>query len=283
MIRRFIIATLLLLAATTAQAGLYTDIWYRLGQPGFGYNLVQTDDYIFVTFFIYGPDGGKPTWYIAALQRQNDGTFTGELSETRGTFWAVPWAGTRDRRRTATFAPNTDNYYEGTFSYSVPGVGSSTIPVTRQTLLSQDLTGDYAGGMGGQYGSCDNSADDGAYRDYYDLTVTQLTLSDATFQFDFTRGRDPELRCRAIVQNGLLYRIPNATYSARAVMAPRSTAAQMTQIKWTAQGSRARPRADHAGRCQEFGYFSAAFVGRRGPGSRGPLREPRAWRKSTSS
>lgn len=260
MIRRFIIATLLLLAATSAHAGFYTDIWYRLGQPGFGYNFVQTDDYIFVTFFIYGPDG-KPTWYIAALQRQNDGTFSGELSETRGTFWAVPWAGyTETVVGTATFAP-AENFYQGTFSYNVPGVGSSSNPVERQTLLSQDLTGVYAGGMGGQYTGCTSSANNGEYRDYYDLTVTQLTSSDATFQFDFIGGLSCTLS-GSLVQNGLLYRMPNATYSCSGGgITPFDTSAVMSQIKWTSQGIEGQFLAPTTpGGCQEFGYFSAAIL-----------------------
>jgi len=263
MIRRFIIAILLLLAATTAQAGRYTDIWYRLGQPGFGYNLVQTDNYIFVTFFIYGPDG-KPTWYIATLQRQNDGTFSGELSETRGTFWANPWAGyTETVVGSATFAPAA-NFYQGTFSYTVPGVGTSTVQVERQTLLSQDLTGVYAGGMGGEYTGCTNQADNYKYSDFYDLTVTQLTSSDATFQFDFITGNGT-LSCTlsgALVQNGLLYRIPNATYSCSGGNGtPFDTTAQMTQIKWTSQGIEGQFLAPTTpGGCQEFGYFSAAIL-----------------------
>jgi hypothetical protein len=264
MIRRFLIATLLLLAATSAQAGFYTDIWYRKSQPGFGYNLVQTDNFIFVTFFIYGPDSGKPTWYIAQLQQQGDGSFAGELSETRGTFWAVPWVPgnlTETVVGTARFTPSGDNAYEGTFSYTVPGVGTSTNPIERQTLLSQDLKGDYAGGAGGQYSGCTDPNNNGAYRDYYDLTVTQLTASDATLQFDYVNGLSCTLS-GALVQNGLLYRMPNATYACQGGGgAPFQTSAQMFQIKWTAQGIEGQFFAPQTpGGCQEFGYFSAVIL-----------------------
>jgi hypothetical protein len=262
MIRRFLIATLLLLAATSAQAGFYTDIWYRKSQPGFGYNLVQTDNFIFVTFFIYGADSGKPTWYIAQLQRQNDGSFAGELSETRGTFWAVPWAGyTETVVGTATFTPSSDNAYEGTFAYTVPGVGTSTNPIERQSLLPQDLNGTYAGGAGGQYSGCTNPANDGPYADYYNLTVTQLTSSDATLQFDYLSGYSCTLS-GALVQNGLLYRMPSATYTCQGGgSTPFETTAQMFQIKWTAQGIEGQFFAPQTpGDCREFGYFSAVIL-----------------------
>ena len=43
-----------------AAATDYTDIWYVASEPGYGFNLIQGDGVIFITFFIYS-SGNTPT------------------------------------------------------------------------------------------------------------------------------------------------------------------------------------------------------------------------------
>lgn len=44
-----------LLAGVTVRADAhdYTDIWYNAAQPGYRFNFVQSDTFIFATFFVY--------------------------------------------------------------------------------------------------------------------------------------------------------------------------------------------------------------------------------------
>jgi len=67
MTRHILLAIALLAASVRVEAGLFTDIWYKSIEPGWGVDLVQTDDVIFASFFVYGSDG-TPTWVVANLQ-----------------------------------------------------------------------------------------------------------------------------------------------------------------------------------------------------------------------
>ena len=51
---------------------------------------MQSDAFLFLTFFIYGPDN-KPTWYVAGLTRDANGNFNGPLYATTGTYFGAPW------------------------------------------------------------------------------------------------------------------------------------------------------------------------------------------------
>lgn len=88
----------LLLAATlaslSARAGAFTDLWYDPHESGWGMNVVQQDEIVFITLFVYAPDG-SPTWYFAPDARLvsiggGDGlpSFAGTLYRARG-----PWFG----------------------------------------------------------------------------------------------------------------------------------------------------------------------------------------------
>jgi hypothetical protein len=71
MMRRFLLAVLLCATVFRAGASDYTDIWFNPSEQstaggGWGVNVVQSDAFLFLTFFVYGPDN-KPTWYVAGL------------------------------------------------------------------------------------------------------------------------------------------------------------------------------------------------------------------------
>src|SRR5438270_4675599 len=101
-----------------------TDIWYTLQEPGWGVNVVQSNTFLFVTFFIYGPDN-KPTWYTGQLVF--DGTrYSGGLYLTQGSYWAVPWnpANHPATQQIGTVSLQTTDPYNATLIYSVSGIGS---------------------------------------------------------------------------------------------------------------------------------------------------------------
>lgn len=254
MIRRLLLALLLLGSSLRADAGFYTDIWYNVLQSGQGYNLVQTDGFIFITFFIYAEDG-TPTWVIATLD-YDEGTasFTGDLIATTGTFFGAPWVGaTEVTVGTATFTPSASNAYEGTLAYSYTGRGSANVAITRQTLTGVAIAGRYTGNSRGTYAACANPADDGSYNTEARIRVTQEG-GNATLVFGFDSG----LRCTitgALIQNGQLYRIAGASYTCNDGL---STTADVTELRRTAHALEGRLVAANVfGGCTERARFAA--------------------------
>lgn len=259
MLRRILISLLLFAAAARADAGYYTDIWYNASEPGWGVNLVQSDTFIFVTFFIYGKDGA-PTWYVATLDWDGMQAYKGDVYATRGTFFGSPWISgnsTEATVGTATFTPSTGNAYQGTLAYTVTGVGAASHVIERQTLTRIPLAGLYLGGESGSYSGCDSAGDNGAYAGSYELTVTEGSSGKVTFAFDYG-----DLLCTlsgTLRQNGLLYSVPNASYKCNGDPVL-DTTATLSEIKLTAQGIEGRLAAPSIGAgCRESNRFAAVL------------------------
>jgi len=254
MIRRFLLALLLLGSSLRADAGFYTDIWYNSLQPGHGYNVVQTNNFIFITFFIYA-ENGSPTWVIAQLTYDpGTSSFTGELIATTGTFFGAPWVGVTEQTvGTATFTPSANNAYEGTLVFTYNGRGSANVPLTRQTLTPIPVAGRYDGSARGTYTGCTNSADNGSYQSDARITVTEQPNQGVTLVFAFDSG----LRCTLVgtlIQNGLLLRIAGASYNCNDGL---STTADVSELRRSAQSFEGRLFAAQVfGGCAERTRFS---------------------------
>ena len=247
MLKRILLAIMLATCALGAIAADNTDIWYDPTEPGWGVNLVQSDNFIFATFFIYGQNG-SPTWYTGQLTWDGVSAYTGGLFATTGTWFAAPWqAGNLSvvQAGTASFAPSSLATHRGTLSYTVNGVATVTKSIERQTLTAIVLGGSYTGGQSGTYSACANAADNRAYTDRYDLEVTQLAGGNATFEFTYSAS----LTCTLsgmLEQHGLQYRIPSGDLPVLGRRQYRSDAVRD-------QGDRAGNRGPHQRR----------FVGRR--------------------
>ena len=76
MLKRILLITFLCAAARGAAATDYTDIWYNAVEPGYGFNIVQSDTFMFMTFFVYGSNN-SPTWFTAQVNQDNTGNFNG--------------------------------------------------------------------------------------------------------------------------------------------------------------------------------------------------------------
>src|ERR1700674_1392109 len=92
MLKRLLLTLLLLTASAQAAATDYTDIWYNPNESGWGVNVVQSDTFMFLTFFIYGADS-KPTWFTGQVTLDASTNFNGTLFATTGTYYILPWAG----------------------------------------------------------------------------------------------------------------------------------------------------------------------------------------------
>lgn len=215
-------ATLVIVAALGARPASgapydYTDNWYVPAEEGWGVNFTQTDNFIFATTFIYGLDK-QPTWYTAQMTWDGQTQFAGGIYRTTGTYFGSPWnpadkMGGAVLVGTASFTPSTLNNYEGTFSYTVSGV-TVTKAVTRLTLSPVSLAANYVGGQSGRYSGCASVASNREYQDFFTMAVSQSGF-DVTLTFTYPNHTPVALTCTlagTMIQNGAIYRIPNASY-----------------------------------------------------------------------
>jgi hypothetical protein len=258
MLKRLLLAVLLFSAALGARAADYTDIWWNPAENGWGVNLVQSDNFIFATFFVYGPNN-QPIWYAGNLNADGLGNYTGGLYLTTGTYfgtvpynpaqWGVTQVGT------ATFTPTTA--YTGVLSYNVGNV-AVTKNIQRQTLTAIALGGSYVGGQSGEYVSCPDTSLNATYIDTYTLSVSQSPASVATFTFDYDFADATCTMSGTLEQHGQLYRIPNATYQCTGGLNFNETAT-MYEIKATAQGIEGSFASNLSDGCTENAWFSAVL------------------------
>jgi hypothetical protein len=197
MMRRFLLAVLLFATALRAGASDYTDIWFNpseqsTGGGGWGVNVVQSDAFLFLTFFVYGPDN-KPTWYVAGLTRNANGNFNGPLYATTGTYFGAPWnpadgAGSA-QVGTATFQPT--GTYTANLSYTFTAGPTVVKAIQRQSLTSIPLDGSYNGTQVSNYSNT-NCMGRGSFFDRFFLVATQPTTTTLTFSFNYN---DSGLTC----------------------------------------------------------------------------------------
>jgi hypothetical protein len=255
-----VLATLaLLLPLKPAQASEYSDLWVTPGENAWGVNFVQWDSVIYATMYIYGSDK-KPTWYGAVLNRDLSGNFSGTLYFTQGTYFANPWnpgdmlPEANTVAGTASFRPSTTNDYQGTLVYAVNGVGTVSKPLQRfNDHPAIPLAGKYYGAESGALSGC---ATVGTFTDKFPLQVVQ-TSNALTLVFAYEEANATCTMSGTLVQNGLLYSVPNAAYSCTGGI---NTTASMFNIKQTAQGIEGQYSAPNSfGGCQEDTRFSAVF------------------------
>ena len=133
-------------ALTTYSPVDYSDLWWNADESGWGLNLVQQNDTIFATLYVYGADG-KARWYSAsALQGANGGaSFSGRLYEATGPGIAGPFDPSRVTRRDVgdmTIAIRDDNSAD--LRYTVDGVTVQK-RITRATWRTPKISGSFAG------------------------------------------------------------------------------------------------------------------------------------------
>jgi hypothetical protein len=254
MIGRLALGVLLSIAALRAFAADFTDIWYLPNEAGWGVNVVQSDNFLFITFFVYGPDG-HPTWYTAQVTKDASGNFNGTLFSTMGTYFALPWTGfTGGPVGTVSFQPTGPSTAK--LVYTATGAPTVTKNIQRQTLTSIALGASYSGGQAGEYSRCTNSDMNFLYKDNFDLQVTQQASGGVTFAFAY-----PSVNCTLsgnLVQQGKLYSVPSATYVCSDGL---DTTASMSEIQATAQGIEGRFSAPSVGgQCSEDASFSAVLL-----------------------
>lgn len=156
-------------AASTSGVDV-TDLWYNPAESGWGVNLIQQNNIVFATLFVYGNDN-RATWFVASNLQGSGSGFTGQLYQTTGPVFTGafnPGAVTTTPVGTMTLAFNSIS--TGTLTYTVNG-SQVTKQIQRQTWAGENLSGTYLGGMTAQGSSCRN-ATNGPVLIFDVLTVT---------------------------------------------------------------------------------------------------------------
>ena len=137
-------------AGATQFSTNFSDLWWVPSESGWGANISQQSDTMFVTIFVYGPSG-QPIWFVATLDylfAAPDGSlvWSGDLYQTAGAWFGTTWNPslyTSQKVGTATFRAAL--VAQATLTYSVDGI-VVTKQIERQLLRNNDNSGSYYGG-----------------------------------------------------------------------------------------------------------------------------------------
>ncbi|MEO8345373.1 MAG: hypothetical protein ABI607_06720 [Betaproteobacteria bacterium] len=175
---RALVAILCLAFALTGRASSssseISDLWYTVGEDGWGVNIVLQNDVAFATFYVYDTNR-NPVWFTAVLGFSGAPGYVmaGDLFVDRG-----PWFGgafnpatvTERKAGTATFTLNDLSH--ATLTYTVDGVVVSK-QLERLTFKLEDFSGAYGGGYSIRKSSCTPSSLNGLQDVSGYLTLTQ--------------------------------------------------------------------------------------------------------------
>jgi len=148
----------LTLPASIVRAGTWSDIWWNPSESGWGVNIAQQSDAMFMTFFVYAADGSAHwyggTVYAGAIQPSSFARFDGDLYETRGPGIAGPFnPASVVARKVGSIAFLPASLGSATLTYTVDGVNVAK-SIQRQTFRQIPLTGSYFGGYSVKRSSC---------------------------------------------------------------------------------------------------------------------------------
>jgi hypothetical protein len=261
-LRSLVVCALVALAPLFSRSVLastdYTDIWYNPTESGWGVNFAQTADFVFATFFIYGPSG-TPVWYTAHLRNESNDVFTGPVYVTTGTWFGapvfppVPPSGAAVVGD-ATFTASSD--VQGTFRYRIDTV-NVTKSIQRQTTVSFSVDDFYMGGISGTVtGNCPSSTPS-TFTNKMQFNVFQTSSNNVRIEF---LGADStnvgQLLCTIqgnAIQFGKVLVAPTATYQCKAGLNVTTRIESMRQLDG---GIEAHWRADLGGGCIERGRLA---------------------------
>jgi hypothetical protein len=252
MLKRLLLTLILLSASAQVAATDYTDIWYNPQESGWGLNVVQSDSFMFLTFFIYGADS-KPTWFVGQVSQDSSNNFNGTLYSTTGTYYILPWGGDAvTPAGTVSFQPLDS--YTAKLVYTVNGVGTVNKTIQRQPLTPSALSGDYTGGLVLAQTQCANSGSG-------TLTVNASVSQPLNNVGSTTIGmaRADGITCTftgQLTSWGKLYQMSQAAYGCNN---GRSTTANVDELAATAHGVQGSWSALVEGGCVETGTFDAVL------------------------
>ena len=171
------LACAILPASATSFSVDNSDLWGNPVENGWGLQIIQRADVIFVTLYLYNPNS-MPTWYAAVLNPNSGNNWTGDLMQTSG-----PWFGTEPFNQAAvtvtrvgamTFTPTSAR--DAILSYSINGISKSK-DIERITIRYENYTGNYIGIVAYAAEGCPNPGDLGLYNNRINFSITQSGTS----------------------------------------------------------------------------------------------------------
>ncbi|HLX23194.1 MAG TPA: hypothetical protein VKR38_07610 [Usitatibacter sp.] len=212
MIRKICLALAATLFSTLASAVTvstdYTDMWWNPAESGWGANVTQQGDIIFVTLFVYDTNN-KPTWFIGP-STQYDGVvsgkdhFTGGFYSVTGPYFGAPVFDPKAVGVTQVGNVSLDfsNSTTGTLTYNVGGV-NITKQVQRQTWRTDSVAGQYRGATIGTFTTCNGATSPSTIDNPVTLTITQVASSITISEIGTQNGTAYSCRYTGILtQNG---------------------------------------------------------------------------------
>jgi hypothetical protein len=120
-----------------------SDLWWNPAESGWGMQLVQNNNIVFATLFVYGSDS-RPTWFSATLNNVGNFTWSGQLYATIGPWFASPLFDPAQVgvRPVGNLTFHATSITTGTVTYTVDGASVSKT-IVRQTLASESIAGVY--------------------------------------------------------------------------------------------------------------------------------------------
>jgi hypothetical protein len=234
---RISLAAILCWFATFANANSlttdFTDLWFIPAESGWGANVVQQSDILFVTLYVYGPNS-QPIWYSASSVVLTGGSgttfnFSGSLYQTSGPYFGGAFnSGNVTIRPVGTLTFSSTGVNTANISYSVDGVNVFK-SVERNTWKSENISGIYLGSSLGNWTGCAQQARNGYVESSAVLTFTHDT-SNSTVQIreegtttnytcTYTGNYGQSGRIGSISGTGLCSDGVNATFTATEVVA----------------------------------------------------------------
>ena len=200
-------------AAAATQTTDFTDLWYNApaeSQSGWGVNVIQQHNTLFVTLFVFGPDN-TPRWYVASnVASTGSNTFSGQLFNVgAGTWFGAPWTGISGVQQVGNITFTFGTATTGTMVYTINNV-QVTKSIVRQTWAGENLTGNYIGGLVGAGPNCGTNG----ILVHGDLTVQHA--GNVIMRTDFTNANGQPGTCTysgTYSQAGSQGQIDNGSYN----------------------------------------------------------------------
>lgn len=149
-----------------------SDLWWTASEDGWGMQMVERDNRIFATIYVYD-SSGNPVWYTS-LMDYNGTYWTGDLNASTGSwFGAVPYLASSFHSQkvgTMTWTPN--DLISGSLVYSVNGVPVSK-SIVRFSLAIEDFSGTFLGAVHLTNTGCTDPMKNGTLEGFANFVNTQ--------------------------------------------------------------------------------------------------------------
>jgi hypothetical protein len=176
----------------------HTDLWFNPSESGWGVNFIQQNDVIFATLFVYGV-GNVAQWFTASDMRPSPSgsqtTFSGQLFLTSGPYFGAPTFDPSAVTRTpvGTMTVNFTSLTTATLQYTVNGA-QVTKTITRQTWATDNLGGNYLGGLTATGSNCNPSSSNGPILIFGSLGI-QHASGQVSMNVQFTSNQGQASQC----------------------------------------------------------------------------------------